>query len=171
MSSTERKKMWDHKQMIWVKWKTRKPVAIADVVEKAAIIEEWSGLSKAEKEQTMASVYFSLLSTKATERTSDRVGGKVVTKTRTLDKPNMNVRHVSYLVKGMTEFGCDKDEALKLWKSVEKKLKSLFEENKQEFVKLDPKPPVVEKKGKKKNRNKTIQEQMFLFVDKGNSDK
>ena len=168
MSSTERGKKWDHNEMIWRKWKTNKPIAIEDVVSKAEIRTEWLGFSKAQKEDTMAHVYITLVTQKAVTRTRTKVDGKVKVKSKVQeDKFELKVRHVSYLVKGMTEYGCDKDEALKLWKAVEKKLKAACKEIGQEWGDLDPNPPLVERKGRQSDREMSLKDQVAKWAGKG----
>jgi hypothetical protein len=67
----------------------------------------------------------------------------------------------------MTQYGCDKEEALDLWKSLEKKWKAMCKKSGKEFIDLDPNPPVVARKGKKSSRELSIQEQFNLHFGIG----
>lgn len=169
MGNNKRTKVWDHNLMVWKKPGTIKVLAIADVVEKASTLQEWDNRSDKDKEQVVTSVYLSLRRTKKVRKYNIEVNGKTKPKTETLDPKEHgyddSVLYVSYLVKKMTEYGCDRDEAVSLWNKVKKELESKFKSAKKEFKDLSVKPPEVVRSGRSGNKSKSIDDQLKAFFD------
>ena len=169
MSSSERGKVWDHTLMVWVKPKTNKVIPIADIVKKASVLTEWNKASDTDKQQAVVSAYIFLRKTKKVRRWKEMEDGVEKKKSETLDPKKHgyddSVLYVSYLVKKMTEYGCDKEEALSLWKKVKKMLQTRHKKAGKEFVDLDPNPPVVERVVKVAQKNKSIDDQLKDFFD------
>jgi hypothetical protein len=155
MSKSKRSKVWNHDKGWWVRTGTSNELKAEDVTGKSTV-EAWGNKSKEEKQQVAAEAYFWVISQKKVERKT--VKGKKVSKVT--DKADEGKRYVTYVIKRISESGCGKDEAQKLWKTVSA---ILTKELKKEFVALGDKPPKVERKVGISKKTKTIAEQIDMW--------
>lgn len=155
MSKSKRSKVWSHDKGWWVKTGTTTELKAEEVTDKDTVAS-WAGKSDEEKAQVVAEAYFWVISQKKVIRTT--VNGKK--KSETTKEVDEGKRYVTYVIKRVSESGCGKAEANKLWKSVSSEIKKMM---KKDYVTLGDKPPKQERKIGISRKTKSLKEQYDLW--------